>query len=76
MQHLLLTYWPFLSFLTLHGLSFIWMIAGLNSRVRSLEKELENYKHVHERLAKLEATSFAVAESVRRIEAHLLRMKT
>jgi hypothetical protein len=67
--------WSIVSFLIFHAVSFIWLLSGLNNRVRFLEKELENYKTVHERLAKLEAMSFSVAESVRRIEAHLLRMK-
>ena len=57
----------------MQGVGFIWLIAGLNNRVRYMEKQLENYPLVHERLAKLEAMSVAVAESVRRIEAHLLR---
>lgn len=75
MKELIVTYWPFFGFLLMHGAGFIWGFSGLNSRVRELEKRLENHKNVHERLAKLEATAFATAESVRRIEAHLLRMK-
>ncbi len=75
MKELLITYWPFFGFLLVHGVGFIWGFSGLTGRVRELEKRLENHSNVHERLAKLEATSVSTAESVRRIEAHLLRMK-
>ncbi|MCB9963727.1 MAG: hypothetical protein H6855_01310 [Rhodospirillales bacterium] len=76
MQHFILTYWPIISFSLLHVVSFIWSFSSLTGRVHTLERELENYKNVHERLARLEATSATVAESIRRIEAHLLRMKS
>nr|BDD45693.1 hypothetical protein 12 [Alphaproteobacteria bacterium] len=75
MKDLLVTYWPFLGFFLVHAVGFIWAFSGLTGRVRELEKRLEDHRNVHERLAKLEATSFSTAESVRRIEAHLLRMK-
>ncbi len=75
MKDLFVTYWPFIGFFVVHGVGFIWGFSGLNSRVREMERRLENHKNVHERLARLEATSSATAESVRRIEAHLLNMK-
>lgn len=73
MHEFIVAYWPLASVLIGHGISFIWMISNLSNRIRHIERQLDNYRNVHERLAKLEAMSVAVAQSVRRIENHLLR---
>lgn len=75
MKEFIMTYWPLCGFFLVHGIGFIWGFSGLTGRVREVEKQLENHNNVHERLARLEANSTSTAESVRRIEAHLLRMK-
>lgn len=75
MQQFIATYWPAIGFILAHGTGVVWMFSGLMNRVHNLEKELAHYHTVHERLARLEATSVSVAESLRRIEAHLLKGK-
>ena len=73
MKEFFVTYWPFIGFFLVHGMGFIWGFSGLTSRVREMERQFKNHNNVHERLARLEANSASTAESVRRIEAHLLR---